>query len=372
MAWTSYALAAAAVVGAGASVYSATRNPEMPGMVPPPPPASYYSYSDSGTTQQVWDSSKNAYVTKTNVMPIPDPPQKNFGLHKPTNTQSEKYGERVQAYNDALAQKQRQWEKKWTNDYNANKDNPNWWNGLDPAYKDQLQGWHDNTIQMDKDNKVRGEIRTKMLSNLNQTPADRIKAYDNYEKTFSAAMHKNVDEQYAKIVDTTKQNLESTGMTGSRADVDKTAALAGEKLKTDVDIAQQAVMAKENLSNTDRQWWLSLLNYTDQNARADTLTELQKESAGAQAVNSGTANIMGTWAAQNNDITNRWIYDLKKNTAITEASAGLAGSLGMAYAYGSAGEGGGGKRSPLTGSSSSYKPDMKKFNLGNSYSFQNV
>ena len=68
MAAASTIIAAAAVtsaaVGVGSALIGASRS--APSIPSPPAPASYYSYSDDGrVTEQVWDASRNAYVTRT-------------------------------------------------------------------------------------------------------------------------------------------------------------------------------------------------------------------------------------------------------------------------------------------------------------------
>jgi len=63
-AFSSIALGVVAAASVGSAIYSMSQEP--PSIPPPPPPASYYSYDEYGEPagEQVWDSSKNAYIYK--------------------------------------------------------------------------------------------------------------------------------------------------------------------------------------------------------------------------------------------------------------------------------------------------------------------
>lgn len=200
---------------------------------------------------------------------------------------------------------------------------------------------------------AREELKNNMLANLNNTPEDRVKAYDEYEKTFASSMQRIVDDQYEKVQKSTTEDLNRRGLTGSKADVDKTAALAGEKLKADADIAERAVLAKEGLASSDRDYWLRLLQYSDSKASSDEINALRKSGQAAQIANQGTAAAYGAYTANTNNAWNKWNARLEKNSAMTNALAGLSGNLGMAYAYG------GGGNAPLKPSSgkSSFSTD---------------
>ena len=64
-------IAIAAVVGAGAAIYSASNQPDAPQIPPPPPPAGSEQYDDEGNllTRQVWRPDKNAYITEYDPEP---------------------------------------------------------------------------------------------------------------------------------------------------------------------------------------------------------------------------------------------------------------------------------------------------------------
>jgi len=135
-------MAAAAAVSAGVGIMSALNAPSAPTIAPPPPPAGAYEYDEEGnaTTIQVWDEEKNAYVTKR----YPEPEKES--------------GETEEEFNA------------------------------------RHQKWEEDKAERAVDTAARNELREKMLANLDQTPEDRIKAYDEYAANMSTAMHKEVDE----------------------------------------------------------------------------------------------------------------------------------------------------------------------------------
>ena len=115
------------------------------------------------------------------------------------------------------------------------------------TWDEERQGYIYQTYSTDEEKEEdakRDEIRAKMLDYLDSTPEDRIKAYDEYAETFSAALQREVDDSYEGIKSSTEEDMARRGMTGSRADVDTTAALAGEKLEADTEVAESAEMAK--------------------------------------------------------------------------------------------------------------------------------
>ncbi len=312
---TSTAILASAGILGGAAIYSASQSPGTPNVGPAPPPANYFSYDEDGNlaSSQVWDEARGGYVSRINPEPEGKPtrPKKPWGPFLSS--------ERINKYNDemdAYPAKLEAWKES----------NPEW------------QAWKERKDANDRNKQVRGEIKDRMLANLNETPEDRLKAYDDYEKTYSEVLHKNVDEQYAKVKSSDDARLESQGLTGSKAQVDIATGRTGEKLKADVDIAQASNLAKEDLSARDRNYWLNLLQYSDTKASADELAALRKTGQAAQIAAQGTAAKGAQYTAESSNLWSKWAADVERNTARTNAFSGLSSSLGMAAAYGGGGD----------------------------------
>ena len=176
------------------------------------------------------------------------------------------------------------------------------------------------------------ELRTKMIDNLNTTPEDRVAAYNEYQQKFSDAAHSDVDPKFAKIARVNDEQANSTGMMGSRAYVDTKNELTKDQLKTDTDIATQAALAKEQLANTDRSFYASMLNQIDSGARADTLAQSQITQQVANDNNQKYANSLGAYTASNSAALANWQAQQAKSASYTSAGTGMAG--GLLYLYG--------------------------------------
>jgi|GEM_PF-3676013 len=335
------------IAGTASAIYGMTQAERANDVnIPPPPrPANYISYDQEGIpTVQRWDESLGAYVTEYDPMPTPEPPEKNFGLKEPQNTHSEKYPARLRRYQQQLAEKRKQWRERWQKEYERNKDNPDWWKGLDPSYRKTLQTWHERKLQQAQEKAARDNIRKTMLANLNKTPEERLKQYEEYAKTFSEAMHRDVDEQYRKAKQAELESMEARGLTGSRAYVDTLAELERSKREADVDIARQATLAKEDLAQRDKNFWLTVLNQLDSGARADTLTQMQRNYMTQSGARMGNAAVAGRYAGMLNRYNLEWQARQQRAKNLMNTGAGLL------YLYGAYNKKGGGT-SPLTSGS---------------------
>lgn len=270
------AAGATAAAGIGAAVYSASQRPDIP---EPPPPTNYYSYDDEGNleTVQEWDPERNAYVTK--VDPEPD---------------KEKAPE------------------KWAE-------------------------WNDRQEKKKKEKAARDSIRQQMLSNLDKTPEERMKAYEEYAQTFSDAMHRDVDRRYKETTSAKEEEMAARGLYGSRAYVDTMAELAREKTEADLDIAERATLAKEDLAARDRNYWMNMLNQVDSGRRADALTALKKTNTAMQGAQMGSAGIMGRYAADTSNRLNDWRIKTDNARQIGSDLSNTATGLAFLYGYGGAG-----------------------------------
>lgn len=179
----------------------------------------------------------------------------------------------------------------------------------------------------------RDELRSKMLTNLDQAPEDRVQAYDEYAKAFSDTMHKDVDQRYKDVVRSTDESMNARGMTGSRAYADTVSNLARDKQATDVDIAQRATLAKEDLAAQDRNYWLTVLNSLDSGARADTALAIEKSGLASNAAAQGTSGIMAAYGADSLNQMRKWEGQMQQNANLTNNLMDTSSGLAFLYGY---------------------------------------
>jgi hypothetical protein len=176
------------------------------------------------------------------------------------------------------------------------------------------------------------ELRTQMLDNLNTTPEDRVKAYEEYAASYSDAAHKDVDPRFADLGRTNDEQANARGMFGSRAYVDTQNELAKDKLTQDANIADQAVMAKEQLANNDRTYWSNMLNQIDSGARADAITQSQISKNMTDSANQSYSGVLAANNMANNSIMDKWKADQAKSASYVSSGSSMAG--GLMYLYG--------------------------------------
>jgi len=285
-------MAGAAVVSAGASAFGALRRPRQPNIPPPPPPASYFQHDEQGNlvSSQVWDPQRNAYVTRTHQRPEPLPGSPEY--------------------------------EEWRADREHQR-----------QQREQLR----------KEAVIKNELRQKILGNLNQPPADRVRAYEEYGKTFADVMRRDVDDRYQRLVRTAEESLEARGMTGSRAAVDLMAEYMKEKTQADIDISQRAALAREELAARDRTYWANLLQQVEspsqrlermaEQDRAGTLLDLERARGASDIATRGTSALMARYAAEQQPQLMRWQAEMDRQGALTGAFGGLAGGLAQAYMF---------------------------------------
>jgi hypothetical protein len=75
-----------------------------------------------------------------------------------------------------------------------------------------------------------------------------------------------------------------------------------------------------------------MLNQIDSGGRADTLTASQVAKNTSDINNQNYAGVLGQYAAQNNNILQKWQFDQAKSASYVNAGTGLAG--GLLYLYG--------------------------------------
>lgn len=171
------------------------------------------------------------------------------------------------------------------------------------------------------ENQERQKLREQLLSNLAKTPEDRIRAYNDYATAYSDTLHRETDIQHSKDLRSINENMNARGMIGSRAYADIQAELERERLNNNVDIANRATMAKNDLANQDRAYWSGLLNQLDSGGKVTT----------AQAMSGAHMGTSATLPA----------YQIYQSNAANLANMGqrnsqnyMNTSVGLAYLYG--------------------------------------
>lgn len=175
-------------------------------------------------------------------------------------------------------------------------------------------------------------LKDQFLGYLNETPSDRLKAYDEYTEAYSTAMHKDADKQYDKLKTATEESLAGKGMFGSKAYADMMSELGEQKIGMDKDIANASVLARENLATQDKNYWLSALNTLDNAENADNALALQKAQNAANIATQSTASLNAGDALLNSSRYANW--QTKANTINSIANNLSDTSTGLAFLYG--------------------------------------
>lgn len=175
-------------------------------------------------------------------------------------------------------------------------------------------------------------LKDQFLGFLDETPSDRLEAYDKYTAAYSTAMHKDADKQYEKLKTATEESLAGKGMFGSKAYADMMKDLNEQKINMDEDIANASVLARENLATQDKNYWLSALNMLDNSEKADNALAIQKAQNAANVATQGTAALNARDAMINSAKYADW---QNKVSSLNTISSNLSDtSTGLAFLYG--------------------------------------
>lgn len=301
------------IAAIGMTAYGLATAPGSPQTQAPPPPSSSVQYGDDGEiiSTQKYDEKTNTWIT-TGRNSEPQKPDDN--IVPIGNGKLDKNGTPVFQDQAGYDADKAEYEKNLA------------------EYETKHAEWQKTKDANEADKTKIAELRTKMLDNLNTTPEDRLKAYVEYQQAYADAAHKDLDPRFAKIDRTTDEQANATGMFGSRAYVDTKSELATDKLNADTDIANQAVMAKEQLASNDRTFYANMLNQIDSGARADNLTASQIAKNTSDISGNQYAGILGQYNARNNNAIAKWQADQARSASYTSAGSNLAG--GLMYLYG--------------------------------------
>ena len=297
-------------IGLGLTAYGMATAPGSPN-VQSSSPSNSISYDADGnvTSTQTYDTKTNTWVTRAGdgKPTAPEKPQAPVAadFNNPADYQAalDKYSTGQDEYEQSLAQ-----------------------------YDKDLKTWQAGKDQKAADKIKLADLRTKMIDNLNASPEDRVKAYDAYQQAYSDAAHRDIDPRFDKIDRNINEQSNATGMFGSRAYVDTKNELNRDRLNTNNDIANQAVMAKETLANNDRNFYSNMLGQIDNGARADTLASAQVAQSNANTGLQQTAATLASNGANNSATLAKWQADQSRSASYANAGTGLAG--GLLYLYG--------------------------------------
>jgi hypothetical protein len=183
----------------------------------------------------------------------------------------------------------------------------------------------------------RDELRANLLGNLANTPEDRIAAYEQYAQAFSDQMHTDVDKRYEKLKTSQEEALFAKGMGGSKAYADTMAELNSDKMAMDTDIAQKALLAKEELANVDRNYWLNTLSTLDQSKNADAALALNSQQAGLQSALAGSSTQAAQYQLNSSNKLRAWEAQVASNSELSKNISSTATGLAFLYGYKSPG-----------------------------------
>jgi len=351
------ALGVGAVATGAAAVYSAANAPKAPNIPPAPPPANYFSYDSDGNLagSQEWDAGKNAYIykaaPKTAEQKADDKLRGEIRtgiLYKlnASGSQSERDGRVAELRKEIETLNERE---ATVRDLIPAVGGKGYFSGGKLASIVNLVG--KGGLEMSKAQLIKAaedEIAAP------ESRSSDYRGYEEYAQTYSDALHLDVDKRYDKAVKGSRETANARGLTGSRYQVDTEAEMRSEKAGIDVDIAQQATLASQELERYDREFDLNTLNYIDAGGRADEALAIQKAGQAGSQARLGTAGVMSSYGLSNNAAIQKWEADSIRNQNFTKSMLDTSSGLAFLYGYGGGGGGGGGK---------SISPDYSKFSL---------
>lgn len=195
------------------------------------------------------------------------------------------------------------------------------------------------TEDQKKDKSQVENLRSKLFTYLDSTPEDRIKAYEEYAKTYSDALHKDVDTRYEQNKTATAEDMAGKGMLGSRAYVDFMAELNRQKGDADVDIANQANLAKESLEQADREYWLSGLNALNNYKNNASVLELQKNAGMSGIASNANALAASMYGVNSNNYLRDYEARMGNRANLSNNLTNTASGLAFLYGYNKGGRG---------------------------------
>jgi hypothetical protein len=190
----------------------------------------------------------------------------------------------------------------------------------------------DLTVSEKQEIQTKKAIKTKLLDNLNKTPAEWETAADEYAKTFASQMQKTYDEGLDKYTKSQEERLNAQGLFGSKAYADTEADIAKQKSDATVDISEKSALAREGLLENRKNMTLAELNAIETGQKSDSVLALQKQNVASATSAQGTAAMMGAYNANTSNLWNNWQAQYQTNRDKTKMITDT--SLGLAFLYG--------------------------------------
>jgi len=291
-------IAAAAIVSAGVSVYSAMSQPDAPSIPPPPPPSGAQTTDEEGivTSKQVFNSATNMWESQYSA----------YGF-EPSDKASPEY-------------------QKWT----ARKST---WEG---EKRQQTIGIAKTNAALNQQNiftttdPFTGEVITGStgLDESKATSAKVAEAYKGLKSDYA------VDE-YGNVTKNQKESTEARGLTGSKYDVDITGQRENDYQKLLANIGKEGVMLESDLNQKAFENTMNLGERWKAGEKSDKLLALEAQSKTAQQAQAGNADLLARYSIGNDNILNKWKIESDQNANRTRFLGETSGALAMAYGYGS-------------------------------------
>lgn len=177
--------------------------------------------------------------------------------------------------------------------------------------------------------RLRGEMKTRLLSELNVTPEQRLKQYDDYAKTYSDFIHKDVDVRFAERQQSQSETAQRRGLFGSEFQRVKDTRLEEEQKKSDVDIAQRSFLAKEDLAERDRRGNIQGLQVLQDLESGDFSRRAATQQLGVGAAGQANQFLLDSYRSSIGAATTKASLEAKKKQDIFDTVSGLAFLTGM-------------------------------------------
>lgn len=175
--------------------------------------------------------------------------------------------------------------------------------------------------------------RQRILRNIDAPPEDRTRAINEYSDSLAGGMGRIAGEKYNQTVRAAEESMAARGLAGSRAYVDSMAELTKDKERMDTEIGERAVLAREDLMDRDRRYWMDLAGALDSGASRQSVQAMESArlAQGPLAgVNQGLGAMYG--GGMSASLAN---WDDKMLRYRSDARGQIGNTLsGLAYLYG--------------------------------------
>jgi hypothetical protein len=178
--------------------------------------------------------------------------------------------------------------------------------------------------------RLRSDMKMRLLSELNVTPEQRLKQYEEYAKTFSDFIHKDVDLRFAERRQSEAEELSRRGLFGSELAREERARTREEKERSDIDIAQRAFLAKEDIAERDRLANIQGLQVLKDLESAEFGQRATTQQLGMQGASSANQFLLDAYRSSIGAAQTKAQLEAQKRQNIFNTITGLSYLAGMA------------------------------------------